>query len=50
VLELLYDPQTSGGLLIALSEPDAASLLDVLPAAVRVGRVTPRDNKPLRLL
>jgi selenide,water dikinase len=50
VLELLYDPQTSGGLLIALSEPDAASLLDVLPCAVRVGRVTPRDNKPLTLL
>jgi selenide,water dikinase len=50
VLQLLYDPQTSGGLLIALSEPDAASLLDVLPCAVRVGRVTPRDNKPLTLL
>jgi selenide,water dikinase len=50
VLELLYDPQTSGGLLIVLSDPDAAALLDVLPSANRVGRVTPRDNKPLRLL
>jgi selenide, water dikinase len=50
VLELLYDPQTSGGLLIAVSDPDAAALLDALPYAVRVGRVTTRDNKPLRLV
>jgi selenide, water dikinase len=50
VLELLYDPQTSGGLLIAVSDPDAAALLDALPSAVRVGRVTARDNKSLRLL
>jgi selenide,water dikinase len=50
VLELLYDPQTSGGLLIAVSDPDAAALLDALPSAIRVGRVTPRDNKSLRLL
>ena len=49
-LELLYDPQTSGGLLIAVSDPDAAALLDALPLANRVGRVTARDNKPLRLL
>jgi selenide,water dikinase len=50
VLELLYDPQTSGGLLIALSDSDAPALLDALPSAIRVGRVTPRDNKSLRLL
>ncbi len=50
VLELLHDPQTSGGLLIAVSDLDAGALLDALPSAIRVGRVTPRDNKPLRLL
>jgi selenide,water dikinase len=50
VLELFYDPQTSGGLLIAVSDPDAAALLDALPSAVRVGHVTARDNKSLRLL
>jgi selenide,water dikinase len=50
LLELLYDPQTSGGLLIALPEPDAGTLTDILCDAVRVGRVTPRDNKPLVLI
>jgi selenide,water dikinase len=50
VLDLLYDPQTSGGLLIALPEADAGTLTDILCDAVRVGRVTPRDNKPLVLI
>jgi selenide,water dikinase len=35
---LLFDPQTSGGLLIALSEQEAERLLAELPAARRVGR------------
>jgi selenide,water dikinase len=48
--ELLYDPQTSGGLLISVSEADAARLAAVLPGAVRIGRVLARDNKPIRLL
>jgi selenide,water dikinase len=50
LLDLLYDPQTSGGLLISLPEPDAAALESALPGALRVGRVLPRDNKPIRLL
>ena len=50
LLQLLYDPQTSGGLLISLSEADAAALEDVLPGARRVGRVLPRDNKAIRLI
>jgi selenide,water dikinase len=50
VLELLYDPQTSGGLLITLPEADAAVLGTTLPGAQRIGRVVPRDNKPIRLL
>ena len=44
--DLLYDPQTSGGLLIALPEADAAQL----EGAYRVGRVLPRQQKPIRLV
>jgi selenide, water dikinase len=46
---LLYDPQTSGGLLIALSERDAALLEMKLPDAYRIGQVTERKEKPIRL-
>jgi selenide,water dikinase len=47
---LLYDPQTSGGLLISLPEADAASLERALPDAYRVGRAVPRREKPIELL
>jgi selenide, water dikinase len=47
LLDLLYDPQTSGGLLISLSEHDAAALERLLPGAVWIGRAVPRDNKPV---
>jgi len=50
LLDLLYDPQTSGGLLIALPESDAQPLLIALEGAVRIGRVVPRDNKPVRIV
>jgi selenide,water dikinase len=50
LLDLLYDPQTSGGLLISLPEADAIALEKVLPGACRVGRVLPRDNKPIHLV
>ena len=50
VEDLLYDPQTSGGLLISLPEADAAQLERSFPAAYRVGRVVPRGVKPIRLL
>jgi selenide,water dikinase len=43
---LLYDPQTSGGLLIALSESDALRL----EGAYRIGRVLPRQDKPIRIV
>jgi selenide, water dikinase len=46
---LLYDPQTSGGLLISLPEKDAAKLEQILPEAYRVGRVMVRGEKPIRL-
>lgn len=48
--DLLYDPQTSGGLLIALPERDAARLENALPDACRIGRVRPRREKAIRLV
>jgi selenide, water dikinase len=48
--DLLYDPQTSGGLLIALPERDAALLEAQLPTAYRIGRVAEKQSKPIRLL
>ena len=50
VEDLLYDPQTSGGLLIALPESDAAALERSLEGARRIGRVLARGEKPIRLL
>jgi selenide,water dikinase len=44
--DLLYDPQTSGGLLYTLPEADAAKLTH----ARRVGRVTERSAKAIRIL
>jgi len=49
VENLLYDPQTSGGLLISLPEADAAALERALPFAYRIGRVTARGEKPILL-
>jgi selenide,water dikinase len=46
---LLYDPQTSGGLLISLSEADAARLEQRYAAAYTIGRVRPQGGKPLRI-
>jgi selenide, water dikinase len=48
--DLLYDPQTSGGLLIALPEKDALELERNFPAAYKIGRVLERQAKPLRVL
>ncbi|HUI79605.1 MAG TPA: selenide, water dikinase SelD [Bryobacteraceae bacterium] len=50
VEDLLYDPQTSGGLLITLSETDAAAFERCFEAAYRIGRVLPRGEKPIRLI
>jgi selenide,water dikinase len=50
VENLLYDPQTSGGLLISIAEKDAAQLERKLPGAYRIGRVLAKDAKAIRLL
>jgi selenide,water dikinase len=47
---LLYDPQTSGGLLISLPTADAAELERSLEGAYRMGRVVPRMEKAIQLL
>jgi selenide,water dikinase len=48
--DLLYDPQTSGGLLISLSERDAALMQREMPSAYRLGRVLPRGEKAIRVI
>jgi selenide,water dikinase len=47
---LLYDPQTSGGLLISIAERDAESLAIAYPDARRIGRVTEPGIKPIVIL
>ncbi len=47
---LLYDPQTSGGLLIALPPADAAEFLTRFPAGKPIGRVLPKQEKALRIV
>ena len=53
-LDLLHDPQTSGGLLIALPKEEAASLVTELrggmyPDAALIGEVVASDRPLLRL-
>jgi selenide,water dikinase len=50
VEDLLYDPQTSGGLLISLPDADAAALESAFPDARRIGRVLARAAKPIRIV
>jgi selenide,water dikinase len=50
VEDLLYDPQTSGGLLITIPAEDAAAFERAFTDAYRVGRVLPRQEKPIRLI
>lgn len=53
LLDILYDPQTSGGLLIAVAEKDAAALqkelADHLPCAAIVGYVTAKEEASIRI-
>jgi selenide,water dikinase len=47
---LLFDPQTSGGLLLVVPESAAASVLGELPEACRVGRAIPAGPAALRIV
>jgi selenide, water dikinase len=47
---LLYDPQTSGGLLISLSEEEAKLLLAERPEAYVIGQVRKYGTKPIEVL
>ncbi len=53
LLDILYDPQTSGGLLIAVAENDASALernlQDALSCAKRIGYVTKKTETALVL-
>lgn len=49
VQSLLYDPQTSGGLLLTMSEADAEVLLTRRPEAYVIGRVTELARKPIEV-
>jgi selenide, water dikinase len=55
MIEIAFDPQTSGGLLIAVPASEATALVAELQAsghrdAVQVGRVSERGNSPIRLV
>jgi selenide,water dikinase len=46
---LLFDPQTSGGLLLCVPEAAASSVLADLPLARSIGRVHPSGSRLLRV-
>ena len=48
--DILFDPQTSGGLLISLPEEDAKQLLVRYPAAYRIGRVISKMTKAIHIV
>jgi selenide,water dikinase len=48
--QLLYDPQTSGGLLVSLPFADARLLAEKFEWAVVIGRVIERQEKPIHVL
>jgi selenide, water dikinase len=47
---LLYDPQTSGGLLLLVPPGELASVLADLPGARHVGQAEPAATRPLRVV
>ena len=54
MMDVLFDPQTSGGLLLAVAEKDAAALLaeltDKVPHAARIGYVTEKQSCAVKVV
>ena len=54
MMDVLFDPQTSGGLLLAVAEKDAPALLaeltDKVPHAARIGYVTEKQSCAVRVV
>ena len=50
LLTLFFDPQTSGGLLLALPEDEANSIDPHCKTFWRIGRVVPRGEHPIQLI
>ena len=48
--DLLYDPQTAGGLLLTMPERDAALYERRYPSAYRIGRVLEKGPKPVKVV
>jgi selenide,water dikinase len=53
--DIMFDPQTSGGLLLSAAEPKAEELLKLLKETNKteyavIGRVKPRTNHPIEVL
>jgi selenophosphate synthase len=46
---LLYDPQTSGGLLLSMPADAAHELMATRPEAYLLGRVCERGRKPIEI-
>ncbi len=49
LLDLLYDPQTSGGLLLSLPAVDAARMMARFAGACLIGRVLPKSEKAIQI-
>ena len=49
LLDLLYDPQTSGGLLLSLPEADAERMMKRYAGACLIGRVLPKGEKAIQV-
>jgi selenide,water dikinase len=49
IQSLLYDPQTSGGLLLSMTRPEAEKLIEDRPEVYIIGRVLNYETKPLEV-